>query len=221
MDKPGIGRRPPKPLEVEVFRKFNKHDKQFIEAKRTEFSHLLKPPPGEGAAGTGSVNWVGLNVDPCKAKFLVKKEALELMSADPIKAKFLAKNSLVTAGTRSLPNLEKDTSTTDKFRHRKLSKISAAVHFLEQKKGMNPLQADDARPDKLPLEEKLYSGVSRDSEGKAAYLKVRHGMWPRDKSRAPITSSQVVGWDCYKRPGKHIGKQLKPCEPPPSMIFIA
>jgi hypothetical protein len=49
-----------------------KYDTQYADDKRREYPHLEKPAPGMGAPGTGGVEWVGLNVDPCKAKWLAK-----------------------------------------------------------------------------------------------------------------------------------------------------
>jgi len=49
-----------------------KFDSQYSDDKKREYPDLVKPPPAIGAAGTGGVEWVGLNVDPCKAKWLAK-----------------------------------------------------------------------------------------------------------------------------------------------------
>lgn len=62
----------PKKLEIEVLRKFMKYDSQYADDARRERPDLVKPPPELGASGTGGVKWVGLNVDPCKAKWLAK-----------------------------------------------------------------------------------------------------------------------------------------------------
>lgn len=225
----GIGRRAALPLEVEVYRKFNRWDQKFIEGKKQEFPHLVRPPPGVGASGAGSVNWVGLNADPCLAKFKAKQGHVKEM-ADPLKAKFFAQRGLnvMNAGSKSLPTLSDSFygkfRTGQHCRDKHLSRCSASLHYLEQKIKCTPLQRDqstDVQPEQVPVEELLYSGVSRDSEGRSAYLRNRHQMAPQDKAKTPVTASQVVGWRCYRGPGKHVGKQLKPCEPPPSMIYLA
>jgi len=212
-------------LEVEVYRKFARWDQKFIQGKKEEYPDLVKPPPGVGHSGAGSVNWVGLNPDPCKAKFQAKQAALKELE-DPLKAAFIAKQGLVSAGTRSLPTLS--TSMTSKFRDRRLSRYSASLHYLEQKKGMSPMQRDDVKEsiasgksDIVPIEELLYSGISRDNEGRLAYLQNRHQMAPQDKAKNPLTAAQVVGWQCYRGPGKFVGQKAKRCEPPQSMIYIA
>jgi len=71
-DAKDIGRPVPAKLEIEVLKKFMKFDSEYAEDKRREFPNLVKPPPGIGEAGTGGVEWVGLNPDPCKAKYLAK-----------------------------------------------------------------------------------------------------------------------------------------------------
>jgi len=67
-----IGRPVPRKLEIEVVRKFMKYDSQYADEDRIRRPDLVKPPPEVGAPGTGGVKWVGLNVDPCKAKWLAK-----------------------------------------------------------------------------------------------------------------------------------------------------
>jgi len=227
-----IGRPKARPLEVEVYKKFARWDQKYIQNTANAFPELKKPPPGVGASGTGSVNWVGLNADPCKAKHDAKREDAERM-LDPKKCEFMAKHKLMHAGASSVPSLS-DTLTC-KFRERKLPKYSASLHYLEQKQGMGALQVGQgaapeankglpARPGKageLPLEELLYSGISRDNEGRFAYLHNRHQMAPQHKSKTPVTASQVVGWQCYKGPGIFVGRKAKMCPPPVSMLFIA
>lgn len=68
-----IGRPAASKLEIEVFEKFKNYEKKFNEAKARENPHLVRPAPTIGQAGNGCVNWVGLNPDPCKAKYLEKQ----------------------------------------------------------------------------------------------------------------------------------------------------
>jgi len=212
------GRYEPSPLEIQNRIKFNRWDHTFIERRRQEYPQLDKGNPGVGAYGRGAMSWVGCNADPSKAKFLAKQAAAREM-ADPLKAKFMAKQGLASAGSRSLPNMS--ASQLGKFRDRNLSRYTASLHYLEQKKGMGPLQVQGAKSQKVPVEELLYSGISRDLEGRQAYLQSRHQMAPQDKNAAPVSSAQEVGWQCYQGPDKVIGRQLKPCRPPPSMIYFA
>ncbi|CAE8634231.1 unnamed protein product [Polarella glacialis] len=67
------GRPVPRKLEIEVFERFRRWDLKGSERLREKYPHLVKPRPGLGAPGTGSVKWVGLNPDPCRAKFLEKQ----------------------------------------------------------------------------------------------------------------------------------------------------
>lgn len=62
----------PKPLEVEVIKKFLRHEARDAATRRVRHARLVKKLPAVGAPGMGSVTWVGLNPDPCKAKFLAK-----------------------------------------------------------------------------------------------------------------------------------------------------
>lgn len=62
----------PSKLEIEVEERFRKWDTKYAGARAKLYPHLVKPTPGVGAPGKGSVMWVGLNPDPCKQKFLNK-----------------------------------------------------------------------------------------------------------------------------------------------------
>lgn len=79
---PQIGRKQQSPLEQEVFSRFRRWDLKFSESLKTDFPHLVKPVPDMGAAGRGSVKWIGLNPDPVKLKFLAK-EGMQRSSSDP------------------------------------------------------------------------------------------------------------------------------------------
>lgn len=79
---PQPGRKRQTPLEQEVFARFRRWDLKFSESLKTDFPHLVKPVPEMGAAGRGSVKWVGLNPDPVKLKFLAK-EGMQRSSSDP------------------------------------------------------------------------------------------------------------------------------------------
>mmetsp|Transcript_6783 Transcript_6783/g.12036 ORF Transcript_6783/g.12036 Transcript_6783/m.12036 type:complete len:289 (+) Transcript_6783:115-981(+) len=68
-----IGRPVARPLEIEVFEKFKKYESKFTAEKAAQNPHLVRPAPSIGQAGNGCVNWVGLNPDPCKAKYLEKQ----------------------------------------------------------------------------------------------------------------------------------------------------
>lgn len=67
-----IGRPVPSRLEIEVLNKFKENDHRNVEEWMRKLPHLVKPCPPVGAPGKGGVNWVGLNADPCKAKYLAK-----------------------------------------------------------------------------------------------------------------------------------------------------
>jgi len=64
----------PRPLEVEVFKKFQRWDVKYAEERKKRYPHLVpNDAPATGTPGMGSVLWVGLNPDPCKQKFLNKQ----------------------------------------------------------------------------------------------------------------------------------------------------
>jgi len=65
-----IGRPKPGKLEIEVVTKFMKHDRTSDDIRREKYPHLVKD--AHLTKGKGSVQWVGLNPDPCKAKYLLK-----------------------------------------------------------------------------------------------------------------------------------------------------
>eukprot|EP00928_Gymnodinium_smaydae_P027215 TRINITY_DN21108_c0_g2_i1.p2 TRINITY_DN21108_c0_g2~~TRINITY_DN21108_c0_g2_i1.p2 ORF type:complete len:277 (+),score=57.52 TRINITY_DN21108_c0_g2_i1:143-973(+) len=67
------GRPVPSKLEIEVAGRFKRNDSMNMEVTRNRYPHLEKPNPPVGAPGKGGVNWVGLNPDPCKAKYLAKQ----------------------------------------------------------------------------------------------------------------------------------------------------
>jgi len=67
-----IGRPAPRPLEIEVLNKFKRHEVAYNDERRKKYAQYIKDPPEVGAPGTGAVIWVGLNPDPCKAKYLAK-----------------------------------------------------------------------------------------------------------------------------------------------------
>eukprot|EP00756_Hemistasia_phaeocysticola_P000352 Hpha_TRINITY_DN10241_c0_g1::TRINITY_DN10241_c0_g1_i1::g.35158::m.35158 len=50
------------------------------------------------------------------------------------------------------------------------------------------------------IRDKLYDGVSKDGNGRAAYLRERQKEWPQKKSTGPLTSSQAIGWRCTELP---------------------
>lgn len=79
---PQIGRPEQSPLEQEVFSRFRRWDLKFSQSLKEDFPHLVKPVPDTGAAGRGSVKWVGLNPDPVKIKFLAKA-GMQRSSSDP------------------------------------------------------------------------------------------------------------------------------------------
>jgi hypothetical protein len=62
----------PTKLEIECVEKFKVNDSNNMKACAKLYPHLAKPAPSVTAPGKGGVNWVGLNPDPCKAKYLAK-----------------------------------------------------------------------------------------------------------------------------------------------------
>lgn len=59
---------------------------------------MSSDPPSYGAPGTNSVVWVGLNTDPCKAKWLAKQG----LTADTVAEKKSARPSSAPTGTRPI-----------------------------------------------------------------------------------------------------------------------
>lgn len=85
-DAKDIGRPTPALLEIEVLNKFKRFDKEYADHRREEYPGLVKPPPGIGASGAGGVEWIGLNQDPCQAKFLAKQGIVRGNFAPPKKS---------------------------------------------------------------------------------------------------------------------------------------
>eukprot|EP00746_Dinoflagellata_sp_MGD_P162084 gnl/MRDRNA2_/MRDRNA2_89489_c0_seq1.p1 gnl/MRDRNA2_/MRDRNA2_89489_c0~~gnl/MRDRNA2_/MRDRNA2_89489_c0_seq1.p1 ORF type:complete len:212 (+),score=43.30 gnl/MRDRNA2_/MRDRNA2_89489_c0_seq1:68-703(+) len=207
-----IGRPVPKKLEQEVVQKFMRFDSQYAEEKKKKFPHLVRGLPGPNDPGKGSVIWVGLNPDPCAAKWK-------------------AKMGLSTAGASSMPNLHEEqdnglTSATMK-RRRNLAKISSVEHFLEQStKLIEPTWTSGPRPKPCPRavenpQEMLYAGVTSEGEGRYGYLKHRKALFPQEKRDLPETCFQEVGWNVYLGEGKFVAKVPRPYPPKPSMIIIS
>lgn len=75
-------------------------------------------------------------------------------------------------------------------------RTSAAVHFLEQQMGLEKTPYDIRGKKKEGFSNKnlLYSGVTKECEGRYAYLKNTAKLWPQDKSDFPTSESQEVGW---------------------------
>eukprot|EP00397_Hematodinium_sp_SG-2012_P068588 GEMP01112251.1.p1 GENE.GEMP01112251.1~~GEMP01112251.1.p1 ORF type:complete len:150 (+),score=36.30 GEMP01112251.1:50-499(+) len=75
-------------------------------------------------------------------------------------------------------------------------RTSAAMHFLEQQMGLEKSPYDIRGKKKPGFSDKdlLYSGVTKECEGRYAYLKTSAKLWPQDKSDYPTSESQEVGW---------------------------
>uniref|UniRef100_A0A0G4F8Q1 Sperm microtubule inner protein 1 C-terminal domain-containing protein n=1 Tax=Chromera velia CCMP2878 TaxID=1169474 RepID=A0A0G4F8Q1_9ALVE len=77
-------------------------------------------------------------------------------------------------------------------------KASCALHFLDQtlKLTRNPHELDklDASVPSPAGTELLYNGVTKEGEGRAAYLKHQKTIGPQEKNLSPETSAQDVGW---------------------------
>lgn len=217
-----IGRPVPKKLEQEVVEKFKRFDTKYAEEKKKKFPHLVKGLPGPNDPGKGSVIWVGLNADPCAAKFKAKQG---LTSHAP-------------SGTASMPNLPTSSgfglSDATMKRRRNLAQISSIAHFLDQSKRLcEPAWISGPRPMPGPLvteetddpQELLYSGVTQQEEGRYGYLKMRKTLFPQEKAETPVTCFQEVGWSVYmgKSGDKTLfaNRQNRPIPPKPTTIIIS
>jgi len=156
------GRPAPRPLEIEVLNKFKRHDVSAADALRTMYPQYIKDPPAVGDPGNGSVIWVGLNPDPCKAKYLEKCGLTQgPKKARPVSAPCggeqgkpgvcgkLTRPSSVPPGGRSAGEPRGDEMVAGQMvrtrassspagrrnakEHRNLAATSSQVHFLEQR----------------------------------------------------------------------------------------
>jgi hypothetical protein len=77
---------------------------------------------------------------------------------------------------------------------------SAAMHFLEQTNNLqgNPYDIRGKKRPSFTNENLLYSGVSKEGEGRHAYLLNRSYMDPQSKYSAPCRESQEIGWASSK-----------------------
>jgi len=73
---------------------------------------------------------------------------------------------------------------------------SAALHFLEQTNGLegNPYDIKGKRKPGFDIQDLLYTGVSKEGEGRQGYLLNRRYEHPQSKYAAPCSESQEVGW---------------------------
>eukprot|EP00994_Dinema_validum_P004563 NODE_2617_length_667_cov_62.320388_g2151_i0.p1 GENE.NODE_2617_length_667_cov_62.320388_g2151_i0~~NODE_2617_length_667_cov_62.320388_g2151_i0.p1 ORF type:complete len:146 (+),score=29.17 NODE_2617_length_667_cov_62.320388_g2151_i0:91-528(+) len=69
---------------------------------------------------------------------------------------------------------------------------------LQRKTEMEPTQIEVAPVQKEVSEEEravIYSGISKEGQGRSEYLKTQAHKAPSARFRAPMTSSQMIGWD--------------------------
>merc|ERR1719263_1023436 len=143
-----IGRPVPTKLEIQVYEKFKEGDHKHMEKKKKLYPELVKPAPPVGAAGTGSVNWIGLNPDPCKAKHQAKMQG-------PSKA--------VAAAAKMSKSLSGST--------RALDGMSSHQHYLEQRLKLPGVLQENGDPLRRTCvfngrtEELIYHGVSHEQRG--------------------------------------------------------
>eukprot|EP00929_Paragymnodinium_shiwhaense_P013238 TRINITY_DN121104_c0_g1_i1.p1 TRINITY_DN121104_c0_g1~~TRINITY_DN121104_c0_g1_i1.p1 ORF type:complete len:198 (-),score=17.05 TRINITY_DN121104_c0_g1_i1:118-711(-) len=195
---PSIGRPVPSNLAIEVFEKFKENDHKYMALKKEQFPELVKPPPRVGASGTLGVNWIGLNPDPCKAKYQAKMRG---------------------SSTKSLPGQGRP-------QQRQLDKQSCNAHYLEQRLKLPESLQEESDPLRRTCvfrgktEELIYHGVSHDERGRKAYLHARKKVMPQERLNHPPTANAEVGWHCYAGKGRLIGRQLAPIPPRPSTIVI-
>lgn len=114
---------------------------------------MVKEVPAAGAAGRGGVGWIGLNPDPCKAKFLAKQKVAG-RGLRPISAPSLGRAQSTATPQRSAAAVDLghgDVQQTEAAAQRKprpssvpsggrygrqsgrSQKISSHQHFIEQK----------------------------------------------------------------------------------------
>lgn len=246
------GRPVPRPLEVEIFGRFQRWDSRYADVRKEMYPHLVKPAPAVGDVGLGSVCWVGLNPDPCKAKFMNKGGAKRPASAPSArcvrathrttvcrssdsqdgaatpanseKSKGLRPSSAPCSGRRGRciesragelrgPHCNLDAiaaaaaaqsaKCTQAATPRQLGRMSANIHYLEQKlKLPGGIPNDDAsgpngcwrtaRP--ADFQELLYAGTSHEGKGRFSYLRARNTLQPQDKLTQPLTAAQEIGW---------------------------
>merc|ERR1719228_3234832 len=93
-------------------------------------------------------------------------------------------------------DLENKGSEEDILEEEEPPKKSSAAHFIEEKLRLkeNPYDIRGNKKAGFTTEELLYSGVTKEFEGRYAYLKNRQKEWPQDKYDYPIAESQEVGW---------------------------
>ena len=72
--------------------------------------------------------------------------------------------------------------------------IFIRVLLIEKKKKKKKQQMDGT------VRSVLFDGVSKDGCGRSAYLKLRNKDSPQKKVRQPLTSSQLIGWQCAELP---------------------
>lgn len=107
--------------------------------------------------------------------------------------------SILNPGTVVAPNEEEAAAVQSKM-------MSSSRHFLDQKLGLvnsphlAPSKAGREEIDKSKSDSRrpstalLYFGVSKEGQGRQAYLKVRAAKGPQEKFGRPVTSASDVGW---------------------------
>jgi hypothetical protein len=219
--------------------KFKRFDTTYAEEKKKKFPHLVKGLPGPNDPGKGSVIWIGLNPDPCAAKWKAKM-GITSTSSMPNLPIFDEERP---ASTSSSAKLRSPSATGGQLaataqsafgltsasmkRRRDLARMSSIAHFLDQSKGL----VDNAwnsgpRPQPGPRgredpQELLYAGVTQDGEGRYGYLKTRKALFPQEKTEMPETCFQEVGWKLYLGKGSFHANLPRPYPPKPSTIIIS
>lgn len=241
--RPGPQGRPvPRPLETEILEKFKRFDTVYAEQKKKKFPHLVTGPKEPNAPGSGSVIWVGLNPDPCKAKWLEKQGITRQRprSVPPGMGRSSASTGSISSTHRKegSPGVVKTSFAVSgavrpfsaplpSRKPRDLSRISSTQHFLEQSKGLygevwigGPRPGFGAAVEPGHGLELLYSGVSAEEEGRGGYLKARKSLFPQEKYGHTQTSSQEVGWQAYAGPNKFVAKIPRKYKPLGSTLSI-
>jgi hypothetical protein len=77
---------------------------------------------------------------------------------------------------------------------------SAAIHFLEQTNSLqgNPYDIRGKKKPSFSTQDLLYTGVSKEGEGRHAYLLNRSYEDPQSKYSAPCRESHEIGWASAK-----------------------
>ncbi|KAF4677730.1 hypothetical protein FOL47_010951 [Perkinsus chesapeaki] len=154
--------------------------------------------------GRGSTMWIGLNADPCKAKYLAKLDPGATERPDPTEpnpppksssTRFLEQVGLASAGLFNL------------FLQRFGLSPSPYCEF-SSKKVPRPELIETESPHRI-AEELLVHGVSRVEEGRRGYLQYRKLTEPQQRfAGGPVTSAMEIGWTVEKerepRPKKNL-----------------